>query len=119
MSSSEARSAEERLKPIVNSEFDTIKAVMNEYFIDSKAHQDSLISETQDYIQDFRNRFFKNYNFTSPKVTSCLRQHLQTEGPIEAQECAQDEAYDILRKLIFKQVIISKQAYVVNIYCFK
>lgn len=104
ISTSEARSAEDRLKLIVSSEFETLSAVLKEYFLDSRIDHDSLVSDTQDYIQDFRNRFFKNYNFSSPRVTSCLRQHLQTEGPIEAHECAQDEAYDSLRRQVFENV---------------
>lgn len=112
------RSADERLKRITKSELTATKAIFNEYFLDSKTLHDNIISDTNQFIQQYRNRFFKNYNFNSAKVANCLKQYLQSQGPIEAQECSQSEAYDSLKKQIFRKVLVYfKFVIIVNFFC--
>lgn len=106
--SSEARTPEERLKLLAKSEFDTVIAVLNEYFLDSKINHDKLINDTENFIVQYRSHFLKDFNFGSAKVTDCLRKYLQTDCPIEARECAQDEEYDNLKRQIFQTVIIKR-----------
>lgn len=77
---------------------------MNGYFTDSKSEHDKLINETESFIQEYRKRFLKNYDFKSASVTSCLRKYLKTDSYIEPKECAQNDAYEKFEDKIFQKV---------------